>query len=343
MDRRQIEQAISRWIETVAAAVMTCREAFASPALVTLVERREGGFSIRAPQGAGVIDRSDPEEFAGSASTFRGARVDLVLRPDRFMFRPLELPARASDFVDDIILAQIDRLTPWSAVDGVFGWRPGDRVDDDKISILIAATARSLIDPFVDALAALGAHMVAVSVGPPEEGPAAGRIEIVRRRFHEAYDVRRLRTLLLAVLGASGALALASVVAAIAIGGEMEARRDEIARRIEDYRGGLDAARGGEAATLVKRKQETFARVMVLETLAKILPNHTYLTELGVIGDKLQMAGVTQDAPSLIRLIEQSPHFASASFVGPTTPYRSEQRQQFSIEAKIEPNRSSPR
>ncbi len=52
---------------------------------------------------------------------------------------------------------------------------------------------------------------------------------------------------------------------------------------------------------------------MVLEAISKKLPDTTYVTELRIEGDKVQVVGLTQDAPSLIRLIEQSPQFTRAT------------------------------
>jgi general secretion pathway protein L len=88
---------------------------------------------------------------------------------------------------------------------------------------------------------------------------------------------------------------------------------------------------------LERRKHATPSSAIIIEALSRVLPDDTYLTELRILGDKLQIVGVSKDAPSLIRLIEQTHHFSRAVFFAPTTRSPSEMGEHFSIEAHIEP------
>ena len=97
----------------------------------------------------------------------------------------------------------------------------------------------------------------------------------------------------------------------------MSSRR--IAERRGIIRAGNDAVANSALAKLARRKNQTPADVIVLEALSNVLPDNTYVTELRIEGDKVQVVGITNDAPSLIRLIEQSPHFSRATFFAPTT------------------------
>ena len=81
--------------------------------------------------------------------------------------------------------------------------------------------------------------------------------------------------------------------------------------------------------------------VIVLEALSRVLPDHTYVTEMHLAGNKLQIAGITRDAPSLIPLIEQSQHFRRATFYAPTTRAPSDPGERFHIEARVEPKNAT--
>jgi general secretion pathway protein L len=144
--------------------------------------------------------------------------------------------------------------------------------------------------------------------------------------------------ILRAVLLSAGLAAAASLLVTAYLGSSLQSEQQELQRRISQRRAALrlDPNAGGSALSLLaKRKQTTPSSVMVLEAVSRALPDSTYVTELRIEGDKIQVVGMTQDAPSLIRLMEQSPQFTRATFFAPTTHAQNEPGERFHIEAHI--------
>jgi general secretion pathway protein L len=136
------------------------------------------------------------------------------------------------------------------------------------------------------------------------------------------------------------AAALVSITVATYVADNLGAREAELARQISVRRAairtGTDGGDRSPIAALERRKYETPASVLVLEALSRLLPDHTYVTELRLAGNKLQISGITRDAPSLIPLIEQSQHFTRATFYAPTTRAPSDPGERFHIETRVE-------
>jgi general secretion pathway protein L len=344
-----IAAVVTRWIDCVAASMIAAAGWFVSRRTVQFLEEEDCVFAVRAskddkPAGDRVrfADGSIVGELPpGLTKAIRGNRVEIVLRPSRFLFRPLELPRRAVEFLDGIVRAQIDRLTPWTAGEAVFGWGRPAELANDRISIMIAATGRAAVKPLLQAAAELGPASVTLLTEPVDSADGGARIKVYEQNVRGLVDARRVSRGLLAVLVAAAAACVLAIGADLIIGGNLDAQQFELARRIADrrvmLRAGQDQLARSATALLDQRKRDTPAAVIVLEALSQVLPDHTYVTELRVEGSKLQVVGVTRDAPELIRLIEQSPHFTRATFFAPTTRAPSDPGERFHIEAHIEP------
>jgi general secretion pathway protein L len=272
-----IGEFVSRWLGTVAATIVGAFGRFVSPRVVRIVEASDGrSFTLSgAENGGGRNDRlaaSEAGPFGAlprdAAKAIKGNRVEIVLRPSRFLFRPLELPRRAVEFLDGIVRAQIDRLTPWTAADAVFGWgRPAD-IASDRISIMVAATARAAVRPLLETLSELGPASIAIFTAPADGAAAAGTIKVYDQSIRGTLDVMRLSRILLVVLMVAAVAASLAIAADATLGSSLETRQDELTHSINQRRAAL---RGGQAgitrtasAILDRRKQETPATVIVL-------------------------------------------------------------------------------
>jgi general secretion pathway protein L len=345
----RISSALSRWIDQVAESVLAGIEHIRASPRARLAERKDGTLIAETMAPAvGSSDSATPFRLAPGAlvgedldrakALVQDAQVEVVLDQDRFVFRPLELPARAGEFLEGIVRSQIDRLTPWSAKDALYGWSPPVETSSGRMVISVAATGRNLVTPLTDTLAGLGAASIRLSVRSPDAG--AEPIMVSDQKTRAAREIHHAHRMLVSILAGLGGLAAAAVLAEGLVGSALEARQADNAGRLAAIRATRQAQRdpaSEPAAALQRRKQEAPASVLVLEALSAALPDHTYLTELRIQDGKVQIIGMTKDAPALIEQLERSPQFSEASFTAPTTRSLVKPGDNFHIEVKIKP------
>jgi general secretion pathway protein L len=322
---------LSTWIDDVAAGLILLRTMLRRSRRIELVEQADGLFLVvdarkQARERAdgpsvhidesGVVDPISPQ----TRSLLARSTVDVMLAPSRFIFRSLELPQGARQFLDGIVRSQIDRLTPWSANEAAFGWSEPTDAGNGQIAITVAATARSLVAPIARAAVAARADQVRISTRIGEgQAPV---IPVFAEDIAGGNGGQGLRRCLVAALALSGLAFVVLLGAWIVAGGGVEARMADLQNRIAERRSELMNRRGPVAEEALKglqaRKWATPSAVMVLESLSKTLPDDAHLTELRIEDGKVQIAGSAADAPELIRLIEQSRRFTQATFFAPT-------------------------
>jgi general secretion pathway protein L len=339
------------WIAAVAAAVHAFATRVVPQRRIVLVEGEANSFTIRvtSPQKGAILPeaafrllhgRLEPALPLEWQAALRGSCIDILMRPEQVLFRAVDFPRQATDFLDGMVRTQIDRLTPWAAGDAVFGMTPPVEMANERIGLTVAATSTHIIRPLLKFAADVGAASVAGLVEVPEAGREAAPVRIFDRRLTglagSTIDVPRL--LRLTLLGA-GLAAVTSLAISAYVGNEFESEQLELQHRIAQRRAALrmDQSGGSAETLLAKRKQTTPSSVLVLEAISRVLPDTTYVTELRVDGDKMQVVGLTQDAPALIRLMEQSPQFTRATFFAPTTRAQNDPGERFHIEAHITP------
>jgi general secretion pathway protein L len=340
----------STWINDVAAGLTRLGATLRRSHKIELVEQPDGSFLVvdmskqAAKRADGPSLRIDEGGIADpishqTRSLLARSSIDFVLAPTRFIFRSLELPQGAGQFLDGVVRSQIDRLTPWSANEAAFGWSEPTDAGNGQIAITVAATARSLVAPIARAAMAARADEVRMSTRVGEGQTLV--IPVFAQDSGEGNGGQGLLRGLVAGLALSGLAFTFSLGAWLIAGSGIEARMADLQSRIVERRSELMNRRGPAAEEALKalqaRKWATPSAVMVLEALSKTLPDEAHLTELRIEAGKVQIAGSATDPPALIRLIEQSRQFTQATFFAPTVRGPSG-GESFHIEAHIEPS-----
>lgn len=347
----EVKDLFSDWIAAVARAVGVVVGRYVRRQLVVIEENAEGELTIKAQRTKRGISLPDvkvgltdgrlnarvSEEWENA---IRGSRIEVALSSQRVMARALDFPKQAADFLDGMIRSQIDRLTPWTANDAAFGWSLLSDTASDRIEVALVATSKDKILPLARLAADLGASSIAVFTLFSAVESTASRVKLFENSLQGSIGrALSIPTILRTTLLASGVAAAAALLVSAYLGDALESEQQQLQRQISQRRAALrlnsDSTGGSGLGLLAKRKQETPSSVMVLEAISKVLPDTTYVTELRIEGDKVQVVGLTQDAPSLIRLIEQSPQFTRATFFAPTTRAQNDPGERFHIEAHI--------
>ena len=183
---RQLLFLLSRWIDDACLAILLIGGLTRPRRKFEVVEQEHFAFLVRvlrrrsAPRSLGSSLRFVEGQFvedtgAQVRSRLERGQIEIVLARRRFVFRSLELPQQASGFLDAIVRSQIDRLTPWTPSQAAFGCSEPAETSGGRIGVVVAATSRSSVMPFVTALESLKPSSIIVSVASDEADEAPRR------------------------------------------------------------------------------------------------------------------------------------------------------------------------
>src|SRR5438445_8380003 len=147
----ELKDLFGAWIAAVAAAIQAVTARMVPQRRILFVEGEANSFAARVTSASKggflaqtsfrlLYGRPEPALPPEWQAALRGSRIDILMRPDQVLFRAVDFPKQAADFLDGMIRAQIDRLTPWTAGEAVFGITPPAPVANERIALTLAAT-----------------------------------------------------------------------------------------------------------------------------------------------------------------------------------------------------------
>jgi len=278
------------------------------------------------------------ERLFGEMPELADAELLLRLLPRQSLQKTIKLPAAAEENLQQVVAFEMDRLTPFKADQVYFDVRILERLPETRqVRVGLALTPRQKLDPLLDELAASGWHPERVDIGPEAAGTGHN---LLPKKFQPRKS--KLPQVLNAILAALLVLLLIAVlVFPIVMNRALETDLQQevkaagkIAKEVESLREDTEKLEHQTGFLLQKKRTEP-VMVDMLDELAKVIPDETWLNGLQYRERKVVIQGQSPAASSLIERIEASPYFKNTSFVSPVTKDIASGQERFQIASEV--------
>jgi general secretion pathway protein L len=305
---------------------------------ITHVDGRTG--AMRAIYRGGAGDESGAECLRIFRDSTQAQAMNIALRiPEKnAILKSVFLPIAAEGNLGEVLAFDMDRQTPFSADRVYFDYRiTGRDPGQDRLQVELLVARRDFVDGMLARIQPWGTAPDRVTIR--NERAEWNLLPDSRRPAQAPMLSRRTRLLAWA--------ALASLVAVLYVPPAWQTWRTvELERRIEVLRPQAAQARAlREEYDLVLSRPRFLAaaqasRVPVLDLLndlSTVLPDNTWITQLTIRGERLELQGESDTAGAIIELLDRSMYFDDVQFASATTRSNTTQRDRFHVSARIAP------
>jgi general secretion pathway protein L len=261
----------------------------------------------------------DPDTLAELAKVRGECRVVLELADrGQILQRDILLPLAAVDNLGSVLGYEMDRHTPFTAAQVFHGHRVlARRPATAQVQVRLLVIPRTRLETALLRAEGWGLYPDrVVAAGEPEIDLLPADHRRARRRLPRANA-----WLAAAVVVLAGLLVLTPLWIMrdinLALNAQMQ-RLQPQALEVERLRARRDQLEF-ELNRLIEKKAEYPALVDSLSELARILPDHSWLSNLQYANHRFVVQGQSQSASGLIALIEASPYFERSAFVAPVS------------------------
>lgn len=265
--------------------------------------------------------------------TLRG-KLPLILRlpASKALVTRLSLPAAVKADLPQILRFEMDRRTPFPADSAFFSYDILTGGAAGKITVVMTVMAKVAVTELLTRLAPLGVPVRQVTVAGSADRPVSGNLLPSEKTGNGKLRLAlRLGTLGVVLAIATGLYSMwqDSEAAVAALRQEM-ARLRKTVEQVEATRAEIDRLQAA-STFLSDRRRNSLTATHMLADLTRVLPDDTWLMQLGMNDDKLQIAGYSAAAAGLIEKVMQSPAFRAPQFRSAVTQDAAIGRERFEL------------
>jgi general secretion pathway protein L len=277
--------------------------------------------------------------FVPIASTRRAGDATAVELPeDLVLIRSLTLPTRAADDIEKAVRLEVEASSPFEPHDTVFGWIARPTKSTRRRSNAAVRIAIASLEQVKAVLDRCGA--------PPhsEIWVRDGSTFVVIRGFGERRRLERARRARVRV--ATLVLLAVALIIGIVVTPVVQLRSQVVAAQAQlaqlNSRSGAPVAMRGELIALSDLQRALESAVdghvdpaLVLEQVSELLPDGSWLSLFEYEAGRLRIAGLADNASSLLPLLEERPSFASVHAPSPIAREPASGKERFIIEMEL--------
>jgi general secretion pathway protein L len=298
-----------------------------------LIRRRKGR---EIPLGLVALDALPAGQLRLPRGTPQGVGR-IVLRSDvTALQRDVVLPAAAERDVAQVLRYDMDRLTPFEEAEVYWDWQIAARDPArGRVTIGLLVVPRAAVASGLAALRQAGLAPSRLQVRRPDGSWAELPLQHADRRsprIRPQFAWGGAACLVLAVLAAPF---IVQSFAAEAVDDQIATLRPRVAQ-VESLRRRL-AARTVPPAVVEAERRRTGDALRALAGLTELLPDNTYLLDLGLHAHRITITGRSASAARLIPILSAGPLIADATFTAPTTREPGADRDSFALQAIVRP------
>ena len=270
--------------------------------------------------------------------------VTCLLEESEVLIRSVAMPVAVYSEIESVLTFELDKYIPFKPEDVEFAFRKGDVVEgSEKFPVMLAVIKKQQLNQLVSDFEAKGLQLsgIDVNVGTAET-PVTMGVNFLPKDIRKKKDWTKIKW-------NAGLMLVVLVLLWFVMYSSLDNKRVKIAS-LEEQVSVLkkDARRAKLLETelnnsiqaanfLGNLKKNTPNRMLIIQELTQKIPISTYLTRIMINQERVEVVGQSDNANSLVPILNQSDMWYEPQIVGNVTIDPRTNKEKFTIKSEFKP------